>query len=301
MRRFLALLISSAALWILPQASWAVDMRVLLILSDNTSPYQSFTQKLKDALPGSIQLVTQESGKPATASVDLVVAVGMKAAEAAISTPSAPILAVMVPKGGYNSLIVTQRIPQSISAIYLDQPWGRQLNFLYALIPELNKIGLVYSPENYPEVSDLLNTATGHGSSVSAQVVRSEDGLFAGLEKALSGSDVLLAIPDSRIYNAGNIRNILLTSYRHKVPLIGFSQGYVNAGALAAIFTHPEQIAAQTARQIMAFDQKRALATPRYPDEFAIAVNLQVARSLGIRLPTEFVIRKRMSDKGEGG
>lgn len=284
----------------LPVAAWAGDLHVLLILSDNTPPYQSFAKKLKDSLPSSIQLTIQEAGKPAVASSDLVVTVGMKAAETAISNPRVPILAVMIPKIGYDNLIVARSIPQDISAIYLDQPWGRQLKFLSAVMPDLNKVGLIYSPENHPEISTLLNTATSHGSTVVAQMVRSEDGLFASLEKVLSDSDVLLAIPDGRIYNASNIRNILLTSYRHKVPLIGFSQGYVNAGSLAAIFTPPEQVAVQTARQLIAFEQKRVLAAPRYPDQFTIAVNLQVARSLGLTLPSEDLIRKRMSDSGEG-
>jgi ABC-type uncharacterized transport system substrate-binding protein len=131
--------------------------------------------------------------------------------------------------------------------------------------------------------------------------VQSADRLFASREKVLSGRDVLLAIPDSRIYSAASIRNILLTSYRHEVPLIGLSQGYVNAGALAAIFTLPEQIAEQTARQIVAFDKKRALSAPSYPENFSVALNAQVARSLEIRLPSEDEIRKRMRKAGEEG
>ena len=42
------------------------------------------------------------------------------------------------------------------------------------------------------------------------------------------------------------MRNILLTSYRRGVPLVGLSQAYVNAGALAAIFSTTEQLAEQT-------------------------------------------------------
>lgn len=286
----------------LAQPTWAGDLRVLLILSDGTQPYQSFAQKLKDSLPNSIHLAVQQVERTRIADpADLVITVGMKAAEVAMPSPGAPMMVVMVPKGGYDNLLVGQAMPQGISAIYLDQPWARQFDFLHALIPDLSQVGLVYSPENQLDVSHLFITAKNHGSKVSSQVVRSADGLFASLEKVLSGSDVLLAIPDSRIYNASNIRNILLTSYRHKVPLIGFSPGYVNAGALAAIFTRPEQIAEQTANKIVEFSQKRTLPTPQYPDDFDISVNLQVARSLGITPPSEEVIRKRMRNAGEGG
>ena len=273
-------------------------MAVTLLLSDRSAPYQAFTETLRQRLPASIRLEIQEQGGTPAGKADLIVAVGMKAAELAASDSRSPVLAVMVPKSGYDSLLLGQKVPYGISAIYLDQPWERQVNFLYAVLPEVDRVGLLYSPETRLEVSPLLNSVANHGGSVVAQSVQSAERLFPSLEKVLSGSDVLLAIPDSRIYNATSIRNILLTSYRHEVPLIGLSQGYVNAGALAAIFSLPEQIAEQAAKQIVAFEQRRALGPSAYPEHFTIALNTQVARSLEIHLPSESEIRKRMRSAG---
>lgn len=290
---------------LLPQSSRADGLTATLLLSDSSAPYQAFLETLRLRLPASIRLVVQDpvrEEKAASGAGDLVIAVGMKAAEAATSTNlRSPVLAVMVPKAGYDSLFLGQNAPYGVSAIYLDQPWERQVDFLYAVMPNVERVGLLYSPETRLEVSPLLNSVANHGGSVVAQSVQSADRLFASLEKVLSGSDVLLAIPDSRIYSAASIRNILLTSYRHEVPLIGLSQGYVNAGALAAIFTLPEQIAEQTAKQIIVFDKKRALPAPSYPENFSVALNTQVARSLEIRLPSEDEIRKRMRKAGEEG
>jgi ABC-type uncharacterized transport system substrate-binding protein len=116
----------------------------------------------------------------------------------------------------------------------------------------------------------------------------------------LNSSDVLLAVPDSEIYSSSNVRNILLTSYRHKVPLIGISQAYVNAGALGAIFSTPEQLAEQAGNIISSFFRERKLPGPQYPASFGIALNLQVARSLGIELDSPEAIRGRMAEAGEG-
>jgi len=77
-----------------------------------------------------------------------------------------------------------------------------------------------------------------------ARHLRSKDTLFSDLDELLIDSDVLLAVPDSEIYNSNSIRNILLSSYRRGIPLVGFSQAYVKAGALCAIFSTPEQLAA---------------------------------------------------------
>lgn len=299
--RSIAILLISAICGLWSQPIRADGLAVTLLLGESGPPYQVFTETLRQRLPASVRLSVRDLAKEGNGSSgqsDLVVAVGMKAAESATSDYHSPILAVMVPKSGYDSLLLGQKVPFGISAIYLDQPWERQVDFLYAVLPDVERVGLLYSPETRLEVSPLLNSVASHGGSVVAQSVQSAERLFSSLERVLSGSDVLLAIPDSRIYNATSIRNILLTSYRHEIPLIGLSQGYVNAGALAAIFTLPEQIAEQAAKQISAFEQRRVLPPPGYPEHFTVALNNQVARSLDIRLPSENDIRKRMRSTG---
>ena len=136
--------------------------------------------------------------------------------------------------------------------------------------------------------------------SINAQSVRSPETLFATLEAVLDRSDVLLVIPDSEIYSSNNVRNILLTSYRMKVPLIGISQAYVNAGALGAIFSTPEQLAKQTETTIASFARQRLLPRPQYPSLFSIGLNQQVARSLNIPLDSPEAIHERMSKAEEG-
>ena len=110
---------------------------------------------------------------------------------------------------------------------------------------------------------------------------------------------MLLVIPDSEIYSSSNVRNILMASYRAKVPVIGISQAYVNAGELCAIFSTPEQIAEQAAEIITSFAKNRRLPEPQYPASFSIGLNQPVARSLGIELPSPEVIRERIDKAGE--
>jgi ABC-type uncharacterized transport system substrate-binding protein len=204
----------------------------------------------------------------------------------------------MIPKVAYEAILEKrspQQRPKAISAIYLDQPWGRQLNFIRAALPKHSVVGLLYSPN-----TGIFIPRLPRGISINAQSVRSPETLFATLEAVLDHSDVLLVIPDSEIYSSNNVRNILLTSYRMKVPLIGISQAYVNAGALCAIFSAPEQVAEQTAATIGTFAERRHLPEPRYSVSFSIGLNQQVAHSLGIPLDSPEAIRERMGKAGEG-
>ena len=98
---------------------------------------------------------------------------------------------------------------------------------------------------------------------------------------------MLLAKPDSSIYNSKTVKNILLTSYRSRKPVIGFSKNFSKAGALASIYSTPTQIA-ETATSIIdnyitsgnSFSRKE-----NYPDDFEISINRQVFRALDMDLP----------------
>lgn len=288
---------------LLPITSHADDLRVLLMLSDNSLPYQTFATVLRSSIHANKTRVEIVESLPAGRKADLIMAVGTKATESAIARSDAPVLGVMIPKIGYETLLKglpSQQRSWAKSAIYIDQPWERQLDFIQAVLPKHRRIGLLHSPDTQLDMAGLRNETKVHGLLLNAQAVQSSVTLFATLDAVLGESDVLLAIPDSTIYNSSNVRNILLTSYRHKVPLIGISQGYVNAGALCAIYSTPEQQAEQAVEAIVSFVRNRQLPEPQYPDSYSIGLNQQVARSLGIVLNSQEAIRERM-DKVEGG
>jgi ABC-type uncharacterized transport system substrate-binding protein len=238
---------------------------------------------------------------PDVQQADLIIAVGFKATELAASQSSIPVLAVMIPKTGYEEALAKNSPKNSnrkISAIYLDQPWDRQIDFWRAVLPDRLRIGLLHSSDTHLDVALLRQVVAQRGGSLAAQAVHSSAELFTALESVLSNSDVLLAIPDSSIYSSSNIRNILLTSYRHGAPLIGLSPAYVNAGALCAIFSTPEQLAVQASATVISFARTGQLPGPQYPDTYTIAVNQQVARSLGVKLPSQEAIRGLMDTTG---
>ena len=95
-------------------------------------------------------------------------------------------------------------------------------------------------------------------------------------------ADVLLAMPDSGVYNTDTIRNILLSTYRHKQGVIGFSADMVKAGALATTYSDIEDIDAQVAEMAHAFARTGELPPPQFPRYFRTIVNDGVARSLDL-------------------
>jgi len=283
-----------------PIACRSENLRVLVALSDNSAPYKSFANTLSKSLPAPIQSTVLERPDVTTspAQVDLIVAVGMKASLSALKQTGVPVLVVMIPRVGYEELLAQafpQKHAEAISAIYLDQPWPRQLDFIQAALPRQRRIGLLYSPNARIDLAQLRQQISERGGTLVAKPVLSADTLFSTLDDVLGNCDVLLALPDNFIYNSTNIRNILLSSYRFNVPFIGLSQAYVTAGALGAIFASPQQVSDQVVSTILSFSRSGKLPAPQYPRDFSISLNPEVGISLDIELFSTDVIRGRMN------
>lgn len=284
-----------------PLVDAADELRVLLVLSDSNPLYQSFANAFKKNLSTNVQVGVAEraeefSGNRQT--VDLIVTVGTRAAEWVAGRTTTPMLAVMIPSPKYVDLLAKRPPAAQTSAIYLDHSWARQVEFLRAALPERSKIGVLYSPATRLDIDELRKRMAVHGATLIAKQSTSPSSLFDDLEDILSRSEVLLAVPDSAIYNSNNIRNILLTSYRHGIPLVGFSQAYVNAGALCALFSTPEQLAAQAGTITNTFALLRRLPDAQFPVLFSVAVNQEVARTLGTTIKADELLRLQV-DKSQ--
>lgn len=128
------------------------------------------------------------------------------------------------------------------SAIYR-QPLARQINLLRSVLPEKKRVAAILGPDSsrlLPRLSSALSRAELR--LVSEEVAR-ESEVIPALSRLLGAGDILLALPDSLVFTRETARSVLLITYRYQRPLIGFSQAYVDAGALAATFSTPAQIA----------------------------------------------------------
>lgn len=220
--------------------------------------------------------------------VTLYVAVGVQALIAANSLEQKqPVLGVFIPQLAFEKIASESKkasVSHALSAIYIDQPYPRQLELIHALIPTANKIGVLYSTPTLGQLISIKSSSNTQGFSINQELVSEPNELLSKLKNLLDSSDAILTIPDPSIYNRDTAESILLTSYRYQKPIIGFSQAYVKAGAIAAIYSSPRNIAQQTVELIQQFiaTSNKTLLAPQYPKYFSIEVNYQVARALAI-------------------
>lgn len=271
----------------------AEPLRVTVVLSEEGGAYQAFSDLLRVKLPVAKFALNTLNIDQALVASDLYIAVGTKAATG-MASRDVPVLNVLVPKTAYEKLPRgSSQHPAPRSAVFLDQPMERQVALLLAALPATRNVGVLYSspPQELPSVKHLL---AEKNVRLHDRAVDGTQSLNDALEAILSESDVLFVLADPVVYNAGTIRNILLTSYRKQIPLIGISQTYVKAGALCAIYSTPDQIAAQTAEVIRHYSESGKLPPAQYPKDFDVSVNTQVARSLDIPVKDAAQLREEL-------
>lgn len=228
---------------------------------------------------------------------ELVIALGVKALQAASRLQhTTPVLGVFTPLPTFNRLLLESgRRLGILSAIVLDQPYRRQIELARIVLPKARNLGILLGSTSNRYEDFLREGAERSGFSVNVEEVRSGSDLIPKLDKIFQSNDALLAIPDPVVYNRETAQSILLTSYRHQVPVFGYSRSYVKAGALAAVFSNAMDLARQAAEiAINAQQAKDVLPPPQVPKYFSIIINRQVQRSLNLQIADENAVYQQL-------
>lgn len=291
--RFLAAL---AALVLLLLARPACA-QVLLVLSEAGGAYEetaeAFRSELRRVAPQYTVLSTTAKELTALGDHALVVTLGSQAARSvAAQGLHPPTIHSLLPRAAY------ERIPGlkegRDSAVLLDQPASRQIDLIRLALPAFTRVALLEGRDSHDLVNRLADAARERKLTVVRETVLQESDLYPALQRATAEPAVLLATPDSGVFNSYSIQNVLLTAYRQHSPVVGFSAAYVRAGAVLGLYSTPAQVGRQTAEMARAALAGAPLPAPQPPRYFEVGSNPQVARSLGIVLEEPEALRARL-------
>mgnify|MGYP007132382179 FL=1 len=182
------------------------------------------------------------------------------------------------------------------TSIFVEPPLARQLKLANLLIPGNKKLGLLVSDAQ--EMNQVLSSLSKEEKNL-LKVVNIEDhkNINQALFHVLKGTRLLLGTYNNDIYNAKNIKNILITSYRQQKVLVGPSRAYLKAGSFATTFSDLSHIAQRIIDVVQSHKKKGEWLQADYNPYYRILYNSQVARSLNIRVLNDEVLRQQMGDK----
>jgi len=181
----------------------------------------------------------------------------------------------------------TEKLPNHHFFV-LDQPAARQLNLIQLISPTFKDIGIVVTNQSISQLKQLKKVATHKKLTINEHISTSKN-VHYQIDDVSKSSDVILAIADTDIYNAASLSQILLTSYRYKTPIIGFSKGFIRAGAIAGTVSSIEQLAQHLSETVLLTNNisKPLEHNIIYPKYFSVISNRNVAKSLSLHFPND--------------
>ncbi len=220
-------------------------------------------------------------------SQQLDVVIGRRALQTWINAPGkGRILGLLVTRYDWQALFSQHPdLKTRATALHSDPNLEQQIALAKAIIPTPQRIGILVHKD---AESESLTRLSAQDTTGQIQILRSsgQATLMRDLASLLEQSDVLIAIPDARLYGPQNFRHVLLSAYRQRKPVIGFSGAGVRAGCLVAPYISGPDLARITLDRITELQGWPAMEP--LPDAIdipasEIRVNKDVAEALGLQ------------------
>lgn len=252
-----------------------------IITGDQSRSTTLIVSALRNNFPAA-SVSSQVNRRKLPGKTPIYIAVGPEALRyLSTSTVAGPIISTFTSHKVFHAIIPKISERNSVTAIYADPSPAQQFELINLLYSKPIKVGVILSSENQEIEGVLRRSVSPRQAEVTYERLAPNDDINRVLTR-MADVQAILAIPDSAVYNAETIRNILVSTYRRNQAVIGFSAAIVKAGALATIYSEIDDIVAQVDELVSAYEATGRLPEPQFPKFFDVTVNEDVARSLNI-------------------
>jgi putative ABC transport system substrate-binding protein len=284
-------------------ASPAAAARVAVLMSSKVSEYQEALKGFRETTSHQVVAVYDMEGDPergrkylaeieAKVKPELIFAVGVWALQVVASRPSSiPVVYAMV----LNPPSVLGADAKNVTGASMNIPVEQPFRLFRQLGPDVKRIGVIYnSARTGYLVKRAQAAARDEGLELVTRQITSPKEVVAALESLQDGIDALWIVPDETILSQAVIQQMLLFSYRRKIPVLGLSDRHAQMGAVFALsFASGEDIGRQAGELAQAILAGRAVADVPYTTarKVYLTVNLKAAQKLGLEIPPAILTR----------
>lgn len=186
------------------------------------------------------------------------------------------VLTLWMPRANADALMN----PPAVSGLFAEPLPEAQVATALALFGSSARIAAMRTEATRPWAQRITSAAKRRG----VELVWGEFGVQTPVRDfaQLGPADALLAAPDPGLWTPENFKSLLQASYRRNLGVVGFSQGMVQAGALAAPFIPTDGLAQHVAKIIKDWNAGKPLSEADYVPHWRVSINEAVARSLNM-------------------
>lgn len=178
----------------------------------------------------------------------------------------------------------------NITGATLDIPVDKQFHYFQRVVGNIKKMGIIYSSETEIVIAEARTAARKLGIELITMKVTNERDVPRAIDSLCGVADALWSVADHTIYTPQSTKHIILQTLRHRLPMMGFSQGLVEAGGLFTLdfdFKDIGRQAGEIAFQVLGGTPPGLIpvATPgviyfKYNEKTAGRINLKIPEDL---------------------
>lgn len=176
-------------------------------------------------------------------------------------------------------------------------PPEKQLVLLQEALHDVNRVGLLYDPA---KTGYLVEKARYYsrklGIKLIVKEVHSSKEVPSIINKMKYGIDVFWMLPDTTVITPETAEFLFLFSIENKIPVLTFSDKYLELGAVMSVSLDAFDIgrqAGEMAKEILSGTNIKNL--PRFDARKAVlTINLKTAKKLGVTINNEIISRTKI-------
>ncbi|NOZ68933.1 MAG: ABC transporter substrate-binding protein [Deferribacteres bacterium] len=271
----------------------AVAADIIAVQSINIKPYNDALHGFKEACNCNVKqfFVSDRRGEDIVRAVRkthpaVILAIGIDALNRVRSIRDVPIVYFMI-------LNSPAAVPDdNITGVSLYINPEKQLSLLRKALPDVNRIGLLYDPARTGDfVRRVRAAAEKAGTVLIAREIHSPKDVPVQLQGLKGKIDAFWMLPDITVVTPDTIELLFLFSFENRIPVITFSDKYLEMGALISFDIDAADIGMQAweiterilsgtdIRKIKEVDARKAIVT----------INRKTAKKLGVTVSGRFL------------
>ncbi len=262
---------------------------IVAIQSIRVEPYEEAIKGFQSVCNARInRIVVSESGgtdvvrKINEIRPDMVLAIGRDALSMVKRIEGIPIVYLMVlnPQSTLSG-------EKNITGVSMNIPPEKQLMVLLGALPYTKNIGLLYDPNRTDYlVRKAKDAARKIGIKLIAREIHSSRDAPSLIMDMKEKIDVFWMLPDITVITPETVKFLLLFSLENNIPLLAFSEKYVEVGAFMSTDIDAFDMGSQAGEMANKILSGRGVKNVRqvHARKLVVSTNLMIARKLGINL-----------------
>lgn len=266
---------------------------IVAVQSIRVAPYEEAIKGIESVCDAKITrlVVSELEGADVVKKIDeikpdLVLAIGMDALSRVKTIKNIPIVYLMV----LNPQFILSG--ENITGVSMNIPQETQLITFLKVLPDSKAIGLLYDPNKTGYLVKRIREAAGKSSiTLIAKGIHSPRDAPSLIPDMKGNIDLFWMLPDITVITPETVEFLLLFSLENQIPILTFSDKYVELGALMSIGIDPFDIGSQAGEMAKKILSGRDVKDVQRVDarKAVISINLKIARKLGIAIDEKII------------